>query len=90
MTSRTAFHLVCTAIIAECGCNCARCLEEMASIFGGTRGVSGFYREGGGVVVEHDPSVATVEQLMSVFRGLPSFYNSHFVPSLMANPGRQG
>ena len=89
MTSRTAFHLDCTPIIAECGCKCGKCIEEMKSVFGGTRGVSKFYREGDGVVVEHDPGVVTVEQLMDIFRGLPSFYQNHFVPSVMENPGRQ-
>ena len=88
MASRTAFHLDCTANLAECGCKCDRCIEEMASIFGRMRGVSKFYREGHGVVVEHDASVVAVEQLMEVFRGLPSFYKGHFVPSVMENPGR--
>jgi hypothetical protein len=85
MTSRSAFHLDCTAILAECGCKCGRCIEEMQSVFGGMSGVSKFYREGPGVVVEHDPSVVTVEQLMDVFRDLPSFYRSHFIPSMPAN-----
>ncbi len=89
MTTRSAFDLDCTAILPECGCNCARCIEEMKSTFGGTPGVSKFYREGGGVVVEHDASVVTVEQLMDIFRGLPSFYRNHFVPSVMEQPGRQ-
>jgi hypothetical protein len=61
----------------------------MKAVVGGTRGVSAFYREGDGVVVEHDASVVTPEQLMDVFRGLPSFYEKHFVPSVMENPGRQ-
>ncbi len=89
MTSRTAFHLDCTSIIAECGCKCDRCIEEMASIFGRMRGVSKFYREGHGVVVEHDASVVAVEQLLDIFRGLPSFYEGHFVPSVMEKQGRQ-
>jgi hypothetical protein len=90
MNSRTAFHLDCTAILAECGCKCGRCIEEMKSVFGRMAGVSKFYREGPGVVVEHDASVATVEQLLDVFRGLPSFYRNRFIPSVVENPGRQG
>jgi hypothetical protein len=62
----------------------------MKPVFGGTRGVSAFYREGHGVIVEHDSSVVTVQELLDIFRGLPSFYQSHFIPSVMANPGRQG
>ncbi len=89
MTIRTAFHLDCTPIIPACGFNCGKCLEEMETVFGGTRGISGFYREGDGVVVEHDTSAVTTEQLMEVFRGLPSFYEKHFVPSVMEKPGRR-
>ena len=90
MTRRTAFHLDCTPVLPECGCQCARCIEEMKSVFGRMSGISKFYREGPGVVVEHDSGVVTVEQLMDVFRSLPSFYQSHFVPTVLENPGRQG
>ena len=89
MTSRTAFHLDCTSIIPACGFNCAKCIEEMEAVFGGVQGVSRFYREGDGVAVEHDAGMVTAEQLMEIFRGLPSFYHNRFVPSVMANPGRQ-
>ena len=89
MTNRTAFHLDCTPVLAECGCKCGKCLAEMKSVFGRTRGASAFYREGQGVVVEHDPAVVTVEELLDIFRGLPSFYQNHFIPSVMANLGRQ-
>jgi hypothetical protein len=41
----------------------------MQAVFGGTPGVSRFYREGDGVVVEHDASMVTAEQLMDIFRG---------------------
>jgi hypothetical protein len=43
MTSRTAFHLDCNPVLAECGCTCARCLEEMKTVFGAKAGVSKFY-----------------------------------------------
>jgi hypothetical protein len=90
MASRSGFHLDCTSIIAECGRKCDRCIEEMKSVFGKMQGVSRFYREGHGVVVEHDSSVVAVEQLMDVFRSLPSFYQSRFIPSVLENPEGQG
>jgi hypothetical protein len=89
MTSRIAFHLDCTGVIPECGFNCAKCIGEMESVFGGTHGVSKFYREGDGVVVEHDPSVIAVEQLLDIFRDLPSFYAGRFVPTVVEKPGGQ-
>ncbi len=89
MISRSAFHLDCTPIIPACGFNCAKCLEEMKAVLAGTPGVSKFYREGHGVVVEHEASMVAVERLLEVFRGLPSFYESHFVPSIMENRGIQ-
>ena len=57
------------------------------SIFGQMSGVSKFYREGNGVVVEHDAGVVPAEQLLEVFGGLPSFYRRHFVPSVMEDSG---
>jgi hypothetical protein len=89
MTSCKAFHLDCTPILAECGSKCGRCLEEMKSVFGKIPGVAKFCREGPGVVVEYDADVVTMEQLLDVFRGLPSFYRSRFVPTVLENPGRQ-
>jgi hypothetical protein len=89
MTTHTAFHLDCTPIIPACGFTCGKCIEEMTTVFGGMPGVRRFYREGDGVVAEHDASVVTAEQLMHIFRGLPSFYEKHFVPSVIENPGRQ-
>ncbi len=89
MTSRLAFHLDCTPVIPECGFNCGKCVAEMKSVFGGTQGVSKFYREGDGVVVEHDASIIAVAQLLDIFRGLPSFYRGRFIPTVMESPGRQ-
>ena len=85
MTSRSAFHLDCTPVIPECGFECAKCIEEMESVFAKTEGVATFYREGKGVVVEHDSSVATTEQLMDVFKSLPSFYEGFFIPAMIAS-----
>ena len=79
----SAFHLDCTDVLEECGCSCARCVEEMRCVFGALEGVKRFYRHGPGVVVEHDPGVVRVETLMDVFRGIPSFYSRRFVPSVM-------
>ncbi len=83
MIRRTAFHLDCTSVLAECECTCGKCIEEMKTVFEGTPGVGRFYREGHGVVLEHDPGVIAVEQLMEIFRRLPSFYRGRFVPSLL-------
>jgi hypothetical protein len=81
MVRRSPFHLDCTGILPECGCTCGKCLKEMKCILGGTWGVSRLYREGDGIVVEHDASMVTEDQLMDIFRDLPSFYHSHFIPS---------
>ncbi len=83
MNNRSAFHIDCTAVIPECGFNCDRCIKEMESIFSKTRGVDKFYREGDGVVVEHDSSIITVEQLIDIFKSLPSFYKGFFIPKLI-------
>lgn len=90
MICSTAFHLDCTPVIPACGFTCGRCIEEMESVFGGMLGVRRFYRDGSGVVVEHDPDAISVEQLLDVFRGLPSFYPNHFIPAVTEGSGGQG
>ena len=85
MNSQSAFHLDCSPIIAECGFKCAKCIKEMESVFGKIKGVSKFYREGDGVVVEYDSAMVTVAQLIDVFKGLPSFYRGFFIPTVIEN-----
>jgi len=70
-------------MIPKCGYECAMCVQEMESTLTGTQGVSRFYVEGEGVVVEHDPDAVTAKQLMDVFKGLPSFYEGCFVPTVI-------
>ena len=87
MVTRSAFHLDCTPIIPECGFKCAKCLQELQSVFGEMPGVDSCYTEGEGenakFVVEHDPSKVTIEQLVETFRRLPSFYKEFFFPRLL-------
>lgn len=83
MATRTVFHLDCIPIIPECGYECDKCIEEMESVFTETQGVRKFYREGDGVVVEHDPAIIAAEQLMDIFKTLPSFYSGNFIPSVI-------
>jgi hypothetical protein len=83
MNTSSAFHLDCNGVIPECGFKCDRCIQETQAVFARTPGVSRFYRRGDGVVVEHDPDVISVGQLMEVFGTLPSFYSGFFVPTLV-------
>lgn len=85
MKSRSAFHLDCTAMVPGCGFACTKCIEEMESVFGKTPGVSKLYREGDGVVVEHDPSIVAGQRLLDIFKTLPSFYEGFFVPTMMTS-----
>jgi len=85
MKQRSAFQLDCTPIIPACEFQCSKCIKEMKSVFAKTKGVSKFEMEGDGVVVLHDPQVVPVEQLMDIFKSLPSFYKGRFVPTLMTS-----
>jgi copper chaperone CopZ len=89
MNRRLAFALDCNPIIPECGFKCEKCIKEMESVFGKIKGVSKFYREGDGVVVEYDSAMVTVAQLIDVFKGLPSFYKGFFIPTVIGNPEKQ-
>jgi copper chaperone CopZ len=57
------------------------CVQEIESSLTGMRGVGKFYTDGEGVTVEYDAETVTAEQLMDVLKRLPSFYESHFIPS---------
>lgn len=70
-------------MIPECGFNCDKCIKEIESVLSKTKGADKFYREGDGVVVEHDTSIITAEQLISIFKCLPSFYEGFFIPKLI-------
>lgn len=83
MNTRSFFHLDCTAVIPECGFDCNKCVKEIESVLSKTQGVCKFYREGDGIAVEHDQSIVTVEQLISIFKRLPSFYEGFFIPKLI-------
>ncbi len=89
MHSRSAFHLDCTAVIPGCGFECAKCIQEMESTFANMQGVGKFYMEGEGedtkVIVEHEPSMVAVEKLLEIFKGLPSFYEGCFIPTVITS-----
>jgi copper chaperone CopZ len=70
-------------VIPECGFECARCVQEIGSSLTGMKGVGEFYTDGEGVTVEYDSKAVTPEQLKDVLKRLPSFYERHFVPTLV-------
>ena len=61
----------------------------MESVFGKIKGVGKLYREGNSMVIEHDSNIVAEEQLMDVFRTLPSFYKGFFVPTVVGNQEEQ-
>jgi len=89
MITRTAFDLDCNPVIPECGFACPKCIQEIETTLTGKDGVSKVYMEGeaeeGELIVEHDPAIATVDQLIEAFKLLPSFYEGFFIPSVIAS-----
>jgi copper chaperone CopZ len=87
MQSRSAFHLDCTPVIPECGFQCPKCVQEIESVLTGMKGVTKVYLEDeatdGKLIVEHDPTMVTVEQLIDTLKGLPSFYEGFFAPIMI-------
>lgn len=86
MASRAAFDIDCTAVIPECEFKCSKCIREIRTVLGKMQGVDRSYLEGEGedvkFIVEHNPTVVAVEQLMDALKNLPSFYKGFFVPKL--------
>ncbi len=74
-------------MIPECGYKCVKCLTEIRSVLESRSGVSdvtlGKRRETSGIQVKHDSDVIGVEELLNVFRNLPSFYRGRFVPQVL-------
>ena len=87
MNSRSAFDLDCHPVIPECGFACSKCIEEIEATLTAMEGVSRVCMEGGAdegkLIVEHDPAIVTVDQLMEAFKTLPSLYEGFFVPSVI-------
>jgi hypothetical protein len=87
MAHRSAFHLDCTAIFPACRFDCAKCMAEIRSVFARIPGVTALHLEGEGadarLIIVHDPSETTSEQLLQTLRRLPSFYRASFVPALL-------
>jgi copper chaperone CopZ len=77
------FQIDCTGVVPECGFECGKCVKEIVSSLTGMKGVGKFYTDGEGVTIEYDAEKVTAEQLKDVLKGLPSFYESHFVPSIV-------
>ena len=89
MHIRSTFDLDCNPVIPECGFQCPKCIQEIESTLTSIQGVSKVYIEKEGeeqkLIVEHDPDIITVEQLIDVFKGLPSFYEGFFIPTVITS-----
>ena len=89
MMTRTAFEIDCHPIIPECGFACPQCIKEIETTLAGIDGVTkvlmGEGAEEGKVFVEHDPAAATVDQLLTALKALPSFYEGFFIPSAVTS-----
>jgi len=83
MISRSVFQIDCTGVVPECGFDCARCVREIGLSLTGMEGVGDFYTDGEGVTIEYNSEVVTPEQLKNVLKRLPSFYERHFIPTLV-------
>ncbi len=81
------FHLDCGPIIPECGYQCDQCIQEILSVLKRTDGVlevsTGKHREISRIVVQYDSEMTADDNLMTVFRGLPSFYRGRFIPKIL-------
>jgi hypothetical protein len=85
--TRTAFDIDCNPVIPECGFACPKCIQEIEATLSSKDGVSRIYigegAEEGRVIIEHDPAIASVDQLIEVFKKLPSFYEGFFIPTVI-------
>ena len=87
MIIRTAFGLDCNPIIPKCGFDCAKCIQEIETILIRKDGVRKVYIEGEAekakLIVEHEPAITNIEQLIEALKKLPSFYDGFFIPTVI-------
>ena len=87
MITRTAFDIDCNPVIPECGFACIKCIQEIESTLSVKNGVNKVYMgegaEEGKLIVEHDLTLATIEQLIESLKLLPSFYRGFFIPTVI-------
>ena len=89
MIIRTAFGLDCNPVIPECGFACPKCIQEIETTLTRKDGVSKVYIEGEAekakLIVEHDPAITNVDQLIEALKKLPSFYDGSFIPTVITS-----
>jgi copper chaperone CopZ len=89
MEKRSVFDIDCNSVIPECEFQCPKCIEEFESTLTDVEGISKVYLDDedneAKLVVEHDPAIVSVEQIIDVLKTLPSFYKGFFVPIPMEN-----
>ena len=89
MHNRSAFHVDCNPVIPECGFDCPKCIHEIESTLTSMDGIHSVHvedeKEGGRLIVEHDAARVSADRLLDVLKGLPSFYEGFFAPT-MATP----
>jgi len=89
MEKRSVFDINCDSVIPECEFQCPKCIEEIKSTLTDVEGVSKAYLDDedneARLVVEHNPAVVSVEQIIDVLKTLPSFYEGFFIPILTEN-----
>ena len=84
MEKRSVFDIDCNSVIPECEFQCPKCIEEIKSTITGAEGVSKVYLDDeeneAKLIVEHDPAIVPVEQIIDILKTLPSFYEGFFIP----------
>ena len=89
MEKRSIFDIDCNPVIPECEFQCPKCIEEIESTLIDIHGVNKVYLDDEGneakLVIEYDPSIIPVEQIIDILKTLPSFYEGFFIPILMEN-----
>ena len=88
MYKRSTFHLDCHPIIPQCSFQCPRCIQEIQATISRVKGVTSVYLDegpkGSQIIVEHDSTLVTAEELLEAFKKLPTFYDARFIPTLSA------
>jgi copper chaperone CopZ len=87
MKTTSFFHLDCNPVIAECGYQCDRCVNEIRSVLKNKNGIFEVklteQNNISVIAIEYDPEIVKIIELLNELARLPSFYSDKFIPKVV-------
>jgi copper chaperone CopZ len=87
MKATSFFHLDCNPVIAECGYQCDKCVNEIRYVLKNKNGifeVTLTEKQNISVIaIEYDSEIVKITDILNELGRLPSFYSDKFIPKVV-------